>query len=172
MSRYQLLRILDIAGEVDGRKRMQKMAFLLQCNGLQLDYDFVIHHYGPYSFDLANEVTLMTRGNLVEEREEQLGQAKAYRYSMSSNARSQLQGLTAEPRFKSAEHELAVRSDLIKRLAEEDLWTLELGSTIAYFQRKSGDWEEAIQAACVVKGRAPEDADVQKAFAFVQELVA
>ena len=40
-------------GELGGRTRMQKAAYLLHRCGAKFDLPFVYHHYGPYSFDLA-----------------------------------------------------------------------------------------------------------------------
>ena len=40
-------------GELIGRTRLQKGAYLLHRCGANFDLRFVYHHYGPYSFDLA-----------------------------------------------------------------------------------------------------------------------
>ena len=39
---------------ITGKKRLQKLAMLLQVSGLKIDADFSLHHYGPYSFELAD----------------------------------------------------------------------------------------------------------------------
>ena len=42
-------------GELIGSTRLQKQAYLVHYCGANLDeLDFVYHHYGPYSFDLAD----------------------------------------------------------------------------------------------------------------------
>ncbi len=41
-------------GEVVGRTRLQKEAYLLDRCGANLQIPFTYHHYGPYSFELAN----------------------------------------------------------------------------------------------------------------------
>ena len=40
-------------GELVGRTRLQKGAYLLHRCGADFDLPFVYYHYGPYSFDLA-----------------------------------------------------------------------------------------------------------------------
>lgn len=40
-------------GELVGRTRLQKGAYLLHRCGANFDIPFVYYHYGPYSFDLA-----------------------------------------------------------------------------------------------------------------------
>lgn len=44
-------------GELVGRTRLQKQAYLLHRCGGEFQLDFVYHHYGPYSFDLADGLT-------------------------------------------------------------------------------------------------------------------
>ena len=40
-------------GELVGRTRLQKQAYLLDRCGADFDLEFTYYHYGPYSFDLA-----------------------------------------------------------------------------------------------------------------------
>ena len=41
-------------GKLIGRTRLQKEAYLLDCCGADLGLSFTYHHYGPYSFELAD----------------------------------------------------------------------------------------------------------------------
>ena len=45
MNRYQLAKIVQWAGTLRSRKRMQKMIFLLKAAGCPLDADYDLHHY-------------------------------------------------------------------------------------------------------------------------------
>ena len=54
-----LVRIVSAAdGEIVGRTRLQKAAFLLELAGLGSGYEFKYKHYGPFSEDLASAVVL------------------------------------------------------------------------------------------------------------------
>ena len=44
-------------GELVGRTRLQKQAYLLHRCGGNFGLSFVYHHYGPYSFDLVDGLT-------------------------------------------------------------------------------------------------------------------
>ena len=44
-------------GELVGRTRLQKQAYLLHRCGGDFRLSFVYHHYGPYSFDLVDGLT-------------------------------------------------------------------------------------------------------------------
>src|SRR5437588_9583011 len=39
-----------------GKTQLQKLVYFLQETGVPLGYKFEIYHYGPYSFELADEV--------------------------------------------------------------------------------------------------------------------
>ena len=67
MNRYQLAKIIDWAGTLRSRKRMQKLIFLLQAAGCPLDADYDFHKYGPYSQDVARLTDELTREGLLEE---------------------------------------------------------------------------------------------------------
>lgn len=56
-------------GRLVGRTRLQKGGYLLHRCGADLDLDFIYHHYGPYTFDLAAGVTdASAQGRVEEER--------------------------------------------------------------------------------------------------------
>ena len=47
--------VLLNGGKLTGRTRLQKQAYLVHCCGANLDgLHFIYHHYGPYSFELAD----------------------------------------------------------------------------------------------------------------------
>lgn len=49
-----------------GETHVQKAGYLLQeVTGVPLGYDFVLYHYGPFSFDLRDELTALRADGLV-----------------------------------------------------------------------------------------------------------
>jgi uncharacterized protein YwgA len=61
--------IEDAGGELVGRTRLQKIAFLLQLAGFGDDFEFEYRHYGPYSEDLAQAIEVAVALGPVEEEE-------------------------------------------------------------------------------------------------------
>jgi uncharacterized protein YwgA len=53
--------------KVVGRTRLQKTVKLLQRLGAPLDYDYMIHFYGPYSEAVQADIGLLERLKLVDE---------------------------------------------------------------------------------------------------------
>ena len=151
---------------IQGRKRMQKVVYLLQQAGCPITADYTLHHYGPYSRDVANITDVMVAEGLLAENAQ--GQ---YDYSLGEQTRPMIEQAVA--RRGAAAHEFEAFHRQAVELLKEDLWTLELGSTILYFvrtQKDSEDWEAALQGACRYKQVPTDHADSQKAMRLAQQI--
>jgi len=51
-----------------GRTHVQKWVYFLKRLGYDLGYRFVMHHYGPYSFELASDLDVMASLGLIQVR--------------------------------------------------------------------------------------------------------
>jgi len=145
VDRLQLATLLSWAGEggFRGRKRLQKVVFFLQEAGCSLDCRFILHNYGPYSRDVADACDEIVAAGLVDESYDDSSGYVQYTYSLTQFTRELLQR-TPDPRMQRFE---AVGRGLIN----EDLRTLELGSTILFFFRQCKNWDEALEGACKFK---------------------
>ena len=63
MNRYQLAKLVEWAGCLHTRKRLQKLVYMLQSAGCPLEAEFTLHHYGPYSQEIAGLSDAMVRIN-------------------------------------------------------------------------------------------------------------
>lgn len=61
--------VRDAGGEIVGRTRLQKVAYLLDVVGLGHGFDFEYRHYGPFSDSLANAMRGARAFGLVREEE-------------------------------------------------------------------------------------------------------
>lgn len=145
MNRLQLATLLSWAGEsgVQGRKRLQKVVYFLQQAGCQLDCRYTLHHFGPYSRDVADVCDEMVVAGLIEEGADQQPWGTQYRYTVTPKTQELLREVTDDSMqtFKSLGDELL----------SEDLWQLELGSTILFFYGPTQDWNAALGKACEFK---------------------
>lgn len=165
MNRTQFATLLSWAGDkgLQGRKRLQKVVFALQQIGCPLDSHFILHHYGPYSRDVADICDEMVAADLVEESQ-QMGSAQ-YSYKLTPQ--------TSELLTKTeSRNELESFKEKAKELLAENLWTLELGSTILYFYRQSSDWDDSMVKACDFKKKSKDDKRSQRALKFARQLIA
>ena len=62
-----------------GKIQFQKLVYFLQEKGTTLKYDYEIHHYGPYCFELANDLDLLNSLEILDVSPDQ----KGYGYHIS-----------------------------------------------------------------------------------------
>lgn len=61
--------VKDAGGELVGRTRLQKIAFLMYLAGFRTEFSFEYRHYGPYSEDLAEAMEIAVALGSVNEDE-------------------------------------------------------------------------------------------------------
>lgn len=147
MNRLHLAQLVDWAGEVKTRKRLQKVVFLLKAAGCPLAIDYSLHHYGPYSQDLARLTDEMVgAGLLLEQLSDNVMNGQSYSYKLSPDAKKQLDqfGTRSLPQFADFE-------TLAKQLLNESLQKLEFASTVAFFKSQGKAWPEAARLAADFK---------------------
>jgi uncharacterized protein len=110
--------IRDAGGEIIGRTRLQKIAYLLELAGVGEGFVFEYRHYGPYSEDLSMATQV---GKLFDElNEEERLASWGGKYSIFTSSR--------EPDDVSTE----VRKYLAQAAASADAVELELAATAAF----------------------------------------
>ena len=138
-------------GELVGRTRLQKQAYLLHCCGGNFGLSFVYHHYGPYSFDLVDGLTdACAEGRIeVEERLGRYGVPYAI-FKLTGDEFSERLGNLPAARVRS----------LIGRMKNVSDIVLELAATIVYLREEAGYPED--QAIEETKARKPLKATEQR----------
>lgn len=171
MTKYQLAKLVEWAGKLKTRKRLQKVVYLLQAAGCDFGADFRLHYYGPYSEEVATVTDDLVRRNLLSEQPQGNVAGTQYEYALTDLAKEQL--VEAESKFagRRAAEQLAPFEDLGRRLLRKDLKELEIAATIAYFKRKEGTWPKAIENACRFKSLASDAPVVRTATELAKEVL-
>jgi len=117
--RYKkILTMLKLSGgEIWGRKRFQKMVYILKVKGASFAEDFTYHYYGPYSSELQLEIDNLVETGLLQEDEPDAG-INCYIYRSASDIK------------ESAE--IAHYNKIISLLKSKTTDVLELTSTLYY----------------------------------------
>jgi uncharacterized protein len=113
--------IQDAGGELVGRTRFQKIAFLLKLAGFENSFSFEYRHYGPFSEDLAHAIDVAAAlGFIIEEERtaEWGGRYCIYKLDKSSLDKSFVQ----DPE----------RENFVRKAKQIDAVELELAATAAY----------------------------------------
>jgi uncharacterized protein YwgA len=133
--------IRDAGGQVIGRTRLQKLAYLLFASGLGEDWSFSYKHYGPFSEDLATAARAADFLGYIRETEQLAAWGGVYStYALRSDLK--------EPQASE------MRQRLLKIAAAADAVVLELTAT-AVFLAKAGYRDPWMETA----RRKPEKAD-------------
>lgn len=80
MNMYRFLKLVSSVDRVDTRKRLQKCVYLVQLKGGDLEAEYKLHYFGPYSKDVADATDVLVLRGLLEEKESpnQAGRQFAY----------------------------------------------------------------------------------------------
>lgn len=123
-----------------GKKRLQKLGMLLQHAGLEIDIDFFLHHYGPYSSELADAADELYMMGEIDSRSEQVGAFGTFHTVYSLPEDYSDIGTLPEPYDQT----------LITLNGFSPI-ELEMASTIAYFERQGHNRPGAIDLASLLK---------------------
>lgn len=151
MNRYHLAKLVEWADRLHTRKRLQKVVYMLQSAGCPLDAEFTLHHYGPYSQEVARLSDEMVRSGLLVEDVDQNMMGQEYSYRLSEDTKRQIRELEASAQGRQWVAEIAEYEPLARDLLGKELKQLEYASTIAFFRRQGSDWPLAVKKACAFK---------------------
>jgi len=171
MNRYQLAKIVRWAGTFRSRKRMQKLIFLLQAAGCPLDVEYDLHHYGPYSQDVAQLTDELVREKLLGETAEPHPYGQQYSYVLSEDASRQIVEYEAGPGGSVSAEEMAKFHSLARKLYDTDLKELEVAATIVFFRKQGVDWAAAVEKTCQFKNLPGDTPFLEKCKALANEIV-
>lgn len=121
--------VRDAGGQIVGRTKLQKVAYLLELAGMGDGFHFEYRHYGPYSEELASAMNAASAFGLVTEEERQAswgGQYSVYTTRLR----------TDQPGLRTAFAEEAAKIGSVE---------LELAATAAYLRAVEGfqdPWKE------------------------------
>lgn len=115
--------IQDAGGELVGRTRLQKVAFLLSLAGFENSFRFEYRHYGPYSEDLADAIEIASVLGPIHEEERVADWGGRYSiYTLSHDV---------APKDEK-------RSAFVQKAKEINAVELELAATAAYLFTHEG----------------------------------
>ncbi|WP_019851309.1 YwgA family protein [Desulfitobacterium sp. PCE1] len=107
-------------GEIRGRKKLQKIVYLLEHDGMDAPYRYSYHHYGPYSAQLQEEIEFLVQHNFIEEA----SRNGTYEYRITDEGE----------RFRKqiGQKNVSVNNDLLIKLNAESSQFLEMLSTYIF----------------------------------------
>lgn len=151
MKDYWLAKLIASVPEVDSRKRLQKSIYLLQRAGCPLQCEYILHYYGPYSFELAGLIDQLKGADVIKETPEPLAAGVVrYKSAITSKGSNVLESFEKTEGGKKGREQIKPFLSEFKPLAGEDPWVLELAATVRFYY--DGDWEDAKACTATLKG--------------------
>jgi uncharacterized protein len=162
MKDYWLAKLIGCVDAVDSRKRLQKSVYLLQLSGSPLVCDYILHHYGPYSFDLAALIDQLDGAGVIEETPEPLSPGVVrYRSVVTPGGKRALDEFEQTDRGRQLCDEIEPFIEQFQDLNARDAWVLELAATVAFYHQ--GDWTEAQKQTAAFKKVRQNDTKLRQA---------
>lgn len=158
---YRLLALIDQAGQIKGRKKLQKMIHLLKNSGAPFRFNYRYHHYGPYSTALQAEMDYLVESKLVTEEIEH----GAYTYTLSQEGKN-LKAFLEDERGMS----LQINEPLLKKMLGKNSQFLELVSTYVFLLEIGHSHQEAKMRTRELKPHLEDD--LHEAIQFYEEMKA
>lgn len=145
--------------QVVGRTRLQKTVKLLQRIGVPMDYDYMIHFYGPYSEGLQSDIGLLEQLGLIEEKEQRGREGSYFILQATDNVHKLSDADKMEP-FQRA----------IDLMSDTDAVVLELAATYDAFRELGDDHEKATVRVRRKKGPKCDDGRLTRAMTLLESL--
>lgn len=156
----KLVHFFSVANRVSGRKKLQKMIYILQKCRVPFAEKFQFHIYGPYSEELTLRLEELCNLQLVAEEKEDKGNYYRYIYEITADGQAFLDQFALDmPDFK----------DQVDMLQEKSSRFLELVATMCFFDDLSR--EEVEEKIHVVKPKQKyTDDELAEAWTFIDTL--
>lgn len=124
LNHARLLRFFTDAGEVVGRKKLQKMIYILKKIGIPFQEKYAFHFYGPYSEELTLRIEELCNLGFISEEKQEKGHYSQYQYQVTEAGRSFLE---------QVQDDLPPCKQQIEQLNDRRSRFLELVATMLFF---------------------------------------
>jgi uncharacterized protein YwgA len=162
MKDYWLAKLISCVDAVDSRKRLQKAVYLLQLSGSPLACDYILHYYGPYSFELASLIDQLNGAGIIQETPEPLASGVVrYKSVATPNGKHALDEFERTERGHHLRAEIEPFIERFQNLNSQDSWVLELAATVAFYHE--GDWDTARKQTAAFKKVPSNDKQLRQA---------
>ncbi|SDJ75002.1 YwgA family protein [Salimicrobium halophilum] len=156
----KLMHFFASCDEVVGRKRLQKMVYIMKKCGVNFEERYEFHFYGPYSEELTLRIEEMCNLGFISEAMEEKKNYYQYRYKLTDAGNDFL---------SHSDIDLPELKGYIDGMNEKSSRFLELVSTMLFFEHLPKDEiEEKIYTVKSKQNYKPEE--LEEAWAFIQEM--
>ncbi len=156
----KLMHFFASSDEIVGRKKLQKIIYILKKCEVPFEERYQFHFYGPYSEELTLRIEELCNLGFINETKEEKKNYYQYRYQLTDAGNEFL---------KHYQVELPAMGERITKMKEKSSRFLELVSTMLYFEHLSR--EEVEEKVRTVKSKQNYTVDeINEAWGFIEEM--
>ncbi|GAE92553.1 hypothetical protein JCM21714_1560 [Gracilibacillus boraciitolerans JCM 21714] len=156
----KLVKVIAAADGIVGRKKLQKIIYILKKLGLPFEEKYTFYFYGPYSEELSLQIEELTNLGFVSEVKEKKSNYYQYRYQVTDQGQEFLEHSLAE---------VPLVESVVRDMKEQSSRFLELVATMLYFDHLPK--EEVEQKVLEVKKKSNYTTeDMEEAWNFIGKI--
>lgn len=156
----KLMQVFACAGEVVGRKKLQKMVYIAKKLQFPFNEKYNFHYFGPYSEELTLRIEELENNGFLGEVKEKKGGYVQYRYTLTESGQQFLSHF---------QQNMPLLEPLVKNMNEQNSRFLELVSTILYFEESPK--EQVIDKVFTLKSKQHyTEEEIDQAYNYINEL--
>ncbi|ANB58631.1 hypothetical protein GFC29_2665 [Anoxybacillus sp. B7M1] len=156
----KIVKAFAAAGEIVGRKKLQKMIYIAKKLNFPFYEKFDFHFYGPYSEELTWRIEELCNLGFLNEVKEKKGGYFQYRYTLTEAGADFL---------KHYDIHMPHLTECLQDMNEQNSRFLELVSTILYFDNFSKDAVKEKVFLVKSKQRYTEE-EIEQAYRYIEQL--
>jgi uncharacterized protein len=156
----KIMKALAMAGEIVGRKKLQKMIYIAKKMNFPFYEKFGFHFYGPYSEELTLRIEELCNLGFLHEMKEKKGGYFQYRYTLTE---------AGEEFLSHYDIDMPHLEECMQDMNEKNSRFLELVSTILYFENLSKEEVKEKIVSLKSKQRYTEE-EIEQAYAYIEQL--
>ncbi|MBH0162123.1 MULTISPECIES: YwgA family protein [Fictibacillus] len=156
----KVVTLIQEAGEVVGRKKLQKMVYIAKKLNFPYQEKYQFHFYGPYSEELTLKIEELCNMGYIHEVKEKVSGYSQYRYAVNEEGQKLLSTYGAQ---------IEKLGSCVRSMNEQSSRFLELVSTVMYFEKLEKDEiKEKVQTVKAKQKYTEEEMD--EAFLYIDSL--
>jgi uncharacterized protein YwgA len=138
MKKYLILKSLNMVDKIDGRKKIQKIIYLINNRMFNAFSDYRFYLYGPYSDQLFYELQNLNDDEIINE----ISNTQSYSYKITNKGKEFLDLLEAKMSVEDIE-----KFEMVKKLNDYSSEDLEIMSSLYYISREFNEisYEEMVE---------------------------
>jgi uncharacterized protein YwgA len=148
-NKYFLLKFFSEVKALYGRKKLQKLIYLIKYLNGPVDYKFYKHFYGPYSNFLTSDVDVLVKDDYLKENLESLDfEKEEYRYKLTKGGQEYLKLLEQMTFDEEEKTKISKWAHFLKKINSKfNAHELEIASTILYLYDSGHSLDIAVTLA-------------------------